>query len=265
MTSFAIPEEIIPGKIFVPSDNNFFEIGTGSLPNGQDSLVVRGDLDRNFKAFQVAQTLSPDIFNTRTAVGWSMSFWVKIGAITLTGTGFHSDQFLFGVMSLNASNSHTSPLITTAPSVSGANGQIPHLLWGVVGHCSSSGVSQSRIGFVKQTHFRGAPGLSGGQSDNISFSLTANTWTQIIINLPSPAYTAPTGFANLSSVSGVHDNGGFSSLILVTGTQYLCIGSYGDGSQMNGRSGQWEIAKLAFHPTVLTITEATALYNAMTT
>lgn len=269
MASFTIPELIIPGGLFVPDEYNYFSIESGGLPNGEDCLVVHGDVSQNYKAFQKAPVLSPDLMNSKSAVGWAMSFWLKLGNLTHASAGYQSNHHLIGVMgrtAANPANGAGTGLMSVTPSWSSptTDSISTNHLWGLVSHSNSAGNPVCRVGFINQTHYRNA-GLSGGQSNNWSTALTVDTWQQIIINFPVPAYTTPAGYLNTTAVTGAHSSGGFASLPVITDPMYFCIGSYSDTTEMNGRGGEWRIGKLAFHDTLLTLTDASMLYNAMTT
>ncbi len=268
MASFIIPEDIIPGGLFVPDANNFFEIGAGSLPNGEDSLVVRGDLSRDYKAFQRAPVVSPSLFRDKNVVGWAMSFWIKLPAVTSTKTGHMSEQILFAPMARTTVNNSTPAsdgLIVTTPVQSGSL-EVPHMTWAVTRYYSTSSGSHCKLGFINQLRRR----TSGttAQGNGISWNtpeLTPDTWHQIVINIPSPLNTPPTGYVNTTPVAGTYHSG-VTSLADVTNTDptYMCIGSYSDLNAMNAPDNQWEIAKLAFHGAPLTLTDVAMLYDAMT-
>lgn len=268
MASYNIPEEIIPGSLYIPEGNDFFEIGSAELPNGHDALVVRGDLNRDYKAIHKATTLSPNIFKARDAVGWAMSFWIYMPNLTIAATSsYRSDHILFAPMSRNASNADGGGDIHPQTPNSYAVGKTSEMTWAVCRYSASSGVAGCHVGFILQTDQRNSsPGVSGGRSLVWNTSLTPNTWTQIIINVPSPFRTAPTGYKdNGSVINGALSDGGFTAQIANPAfNPYICIGSYSDGSNMNGADGLWKIAKLAFHNRVLTTTDRDALYDAMT-
>lgn len=271
MANFTIPELIIPGALYVPDANNFFEIESASLPNGDDALVVRGDVNRDYKALQLAPTLSPNAFKDRQAVAWAMSFWIWLPNLTIAASGsYRSDQILFSVMSRIANNAANGGEfhLQTPNDYANSNGLTAEIEWAVCRYSNASGVAGCHLGFVRQTDQRNStPGLSGGQSSIWSTSLTPNTWTQIIINIPSPFRTAPTGYVNNGAVvNGSQSSGGFSAVIPEpTKNRYLCIGSYSDGTNLNGADGLWKIAKLRFHSRVLDAADRSTLYNAMTT
>ena len=263
MASFTIPEDIIPGALYVPNDNEFFEITSGGMPNGDDCLRCRGDINPRYKAFQQPVTVSPDIFNSRVASGWAMSFWAKTSAITIANAGCQSDKMMFGMMSRNASNPKGFGYFEEQPSATGTNAATYGMLWAVTARAvSGGGSSQNKIGFIRQRTIRAATTSAGGRSDIWDSGSLTTGWNQIIINFPVPTGTAPYGFVNTTRVDG-YVTGSFDGTLTTVGPLYFCIGSYSDTSLLNGRADDWSIGKLAFHDTLLTLTDAALMYNDM--
>ena len=265
MTAFTIPETIIPGALYVPGANNYFDINPTGMPDGQPSLIVRGDVNRNYKAFQRAPLVTPNLFRERrTAAVWSMAFWVKAGNISAGVAGHHSDQVMFGSMSYLAGNGRSPAGVIThrpglMPEDGGSLGSIPGMEWVV---CAvGNGGSNCQIGFIRQQAYV-ANFSEAGQGIHITFTLTPGAWHQIVINVPDATSTnIPTGFNNGTPVNGTYSNvgAGGPNDLGHTGNAYFCIGSYSDTVNFNGRDGEWELGKLSFHSRHLTQLESDGL------
>lgn len=231
MPSATIPENIIGVPLFVPDANNFFEINTGGMPNGDDCLRVRGDLSRNHKAFMPSPATTPRNINLENAA-FSMSFWISGPT-----TGWTNDSVIMSIE--NAS----------AGTASGANA---NRVWSVFVNGSTGSLAVFR-------------GFSSG-AFVFSLSVTpglpaANGWRFCVINFPSLTGAESTGASfNDDGVNPVATDGQSSTFGTVPSNLFLSIGGYANaiGANVNYRLG-----KIAFHDHHLTATERLALWNAM--
>lgn len=239
MASFEIPEEVIGVPLFVPSANNFFSVEAAGMPNGDSCLVVHGDTNRDYKAFQKAQTVSPDLFNTNAATGWAMTLWLKLSALT-NDTSATFAQTLLSLQTLTANN-------TNASSASGGAGST---LFAMV-HYGTTGVYFRR--------FNGGGFNSGGPAATSGNLGTG--WNMLTFNITST--TNCDCYVNDASTPANSGAGGNHYLLGAVANRMLCIGAYSDVSPMNGRDGEWRIGKWAFHNHNLNLTERSLLYHAM--
>lgn len=251
--SYEIPELITGVPLFVPTANDFFSIEPGGLPNGDDCLVVHGDVSRDYKAFQPAQSLSPNVFLTRSAT-FSISFWINAGLIT-HDAGWRGDQVIMAVMNANMNTPSNLPQSLGSGMGDQGYGQSP---WLIVAHGSATG-SNCRIGMVKATHQYSFG--SSGRVLEVSAPLPQNQWAFVVFQL-SGLSTSIDCYVNLTQYAG-STSGGSGSQIGVAGNQYFCIGSYSDQPNMNGRDGEYRLGKLAFHNHLLSTTERSMLYYSM--
>ena len=247
MASYTIPEEITGIPLFVPDTYDFFSIESAGMPNGDDCLKVLGGTDRSYKAFQNAQTLSPNAFLSRTSE-WAMSFWFKGGNITPAGAGVRSDEVLFGVM--------TAAWTGSVDGSTGSSGPAFDYVW-FVGHYSAGGGSSCGIGFV-----RGKQQINPGQIDTqgVGAADAANTWKLVTINVTADG---PASLYLDDATSGATGSDPINGGIGMNAGQKLGVGSYSTAVGPNGRQGDWYLGKLAFHDHVLNSTERALLYHAM--
>src|SRR5262245_44048014 len=97
MASYTLPEEITGIPLYVPNAYDQFSIVSGGMPNGDNSLRIRGDISQSYRAFQQAQTLTPNIFLDRAAE-WAVTFWFKCASTAVaSGTPNGINDCLFGV------------------------------------------------------------------------------------------------------------------------------------------------------------------------
>lgn len=237
MASYNIPEEIVGIPLFVPNDYDFFSIETAGLPNGDDCLKIHGATNSNYKAFQAAQTLSPNVFLSRTST-WSMTFWVKGpnagGAASNVG-----ENMLFGVMRADCAT---------------ASLEVTSCVWGI-GETNAGG--ERRIWYTA-----GASGsrlFTSGATINTFWN---STWQMVTI---TSAGTVTGNAMYLNDVVLPIVTAGVTVTAPLTTQQYFCIGSYSDLSTLDGWDQDWYLGKLCFHDHVLNATERALLYNAMTT
>lgn len=77
MSSYTIPEEILGVPLFVPDQYDYFSVEAGGMPNGDDCLIVHGDVSNTYKAFIFAPTfVGHDVLHSSLAVG-AMTVWFK--------------------------------------------------------------------------------------------------------------------------------------------------------------------------------------------
>jgi hypothetical protein len=271
MASYNIPESIIGVPLFVPDGNDFFSIEAAGMPNGDSCLVVHGDVSTNYKAYVAAQTVAPAIFTNRYSGPWAMTFWIKSSNVAHgANSGYRSDAVIFGVMNATAANGSAGAYagtIATQPAGIGSGPiLIPDIGWVV---CAQGGTTpHNTVGFIKQTTYRGSTG-GGGSSSNASAAAPQDTWTMVTVNVGLFVNNSVPGVATIalndqaSVVGGTA--GGYNSAITWPSDPYFCIGAYSDsdGTEIDGRAGEYRLGKLAFHNHELDQTERSLLYNAM--
>lgn len=248
MASYVIPEEIIPGQLFVPDAHDYFSIEANGMPNGDDCLVVHGDVSTNYKAFQPAQTVTPNLFKTVTQLmNFSISFWIKLGSVTFVSNPTFAST-IFGLMSsLNAS------VTNHEASALGATGEG---LW------AFSAYSNTGIGF-----FECGYKPSGGtfNSRGAKRILTADEWTLVVLGHPGSGVGNP-GIAlnDEETYTGgwARSDTSAASWTLSPNLKFG-IGAYSDMGSVNAREGEYRLGKLAFHDHTLNETERLFLYHAM--
>jgi len=264
MTSYNIPEEIVGVPLFVPTAHSFMNIEAGGMPNGDDCLKLLGATNRDYKAFQPVQTVSPDLFRARNVgtagVGWSMSFWFKGGNITGINGFTNSNQILFGVM--NSAQTHTAAFWSTSDE------NFSNVMWAVT---HWGGASSCGIGYFHPYGINGS-GTIGSHTLNGGAALSPNAWHLIVINVLPYAVLGTSVNSRMyfdldttGTALSVLDDISSMSATSATTNAYFCIGSYSDGTNMNGRDGDWFLGKLAFHDHILNSTERAFLYDEMTT
>lgn len=219
-----IPEIVVGADLFVPAAGDYFSIESGGLPNGDDCLIVHGDVSADHWAFCKAPVLSPNMMLTRS-MDWSLTYWTKRSAL---GT---ASRKVFGVCNYAGRNS--------APS--GGDANIPlevrnnQFRYGVAGTNGFNSITPTADGnWHLMTH-------------EVVLAGTGIHQCQSFMDLQS---TATTG--------GGSTNGGSGS---AAGTPYFFLGSY-MGANM-GMTVEYRIAKIAFHDHPLNLSERTLLYNAM--
>jgi hypothetical protein len=254
MASYTIPEEIIGVPLFVPDAHDFFSIGAGEMPNGDDCLVVHGDVSPDYKAFQVAPVLSPNIFYDRTyntvLNNMSIVFWLKCSPITFSGSGYNQSIMFAPMQYTAAPSSITDPEWMRSVGGSGAN-------WVV--HSGVSGANQPTI-------YKRSASSGGGASADFSWwtsDIPTDTWTQIVM---TPGTDVDSGlWVNDEAVRRASwtasGDGTFATLTVPN--QFFTIGSFSDHPNLQGRADEWRIGKLSFHAGKLNLTQRSLLYNAM--
>lgn len=246
MTSFHIPEEIIGVPLFVPGVyESAFEIVAGGMPNGDDCLRVKGDVNSNAKAVQIAPVLSPNIFwlgETPGAVDdWAMSCWLKLPS-GMSGSG----RILLGCSNYNDSGAFGNSVNRNHAFLLGTSG--------------SDGLQ-----FQRQTTTNAAsPASTLNVWINGSSLLTLNNhkdrWLQLVMNFgPSNAGAL---FIDAYANEAYSDTFGGTLLSgVLNAGQYLHLGPF--GPTHTGLTLPWEIGKWAFHDHALSWTERSLMYNVM--
>jgi hypothetical protein len=194
------------------------------MPNGDKCLVVNGHLSSDYKAYQAAQTLTPNAMLDRNAV-FAITFWCR----------FPRDM--------------PSPTPNQAGAIVGVMNSASD------GYFLSENMVWSFFSFGRSLLF-----WSGISSADFVTSVNHDddAWHLVTINKT----TGPnmTMYKDLDLVTSSHAGG---STTPNTGMN-LCIGSYSDTGSSNGYPWRYRLAKLAVHNHALTLTERAALYNAMT-
>lgn len=257
MASYTIPEHVIPGELFVPDGHDYFSIESGGLPNGDDCLVVHGDVSTDYKAFQPAPALSPDMFRDKRVL-CCMTFWIKLSAITPPGSGYRCDRTLFGVMNSSfAGDTVTGGQMGTPSTGQGARG-FNNITWLVV----ATGATSIGIFRARNQYSFG----NGGSIQAASVTIPEDTWTMVTFRLDA-SDGQQAKYALNDDVEYVNTTtSDFGSDIAQASNPYFCIGAYSDANPTNvtGRDGEWRLGKLAFWDHALNATERALLFKAMT-
>jgi hypothetical protein len=248
MASFQLEENVIGIPLFVPDAYNFFSIDPGGMPNGDDCLIIHGDVNTSYKAFQRAQTVSPNLFVSKdyatVLTQMAIVFWIKSSPVTISGSGLNT-AIIMSVM-----------LNTAAPSSTSSSTWMQDAsVWTIA--ASSTGTNQ--LGMYKITAASG--GGSGGQ-----FLATppTDTWTMVTMN---PSQATDGGIylndnASPTQAWSTSGNGTFPTTSVAN--CFFSLGSYANHANLSGRSGEYRLGKLSFHDHHLNATERALLYNAMT-
>lgn len=246
MPSYVIPEEVTGVPLFVPEANDFFSIEDGGLPNGDPCLVVHGDVSNNYKAYQLAPTLSKDIFHLREGSltgGWAMTCWLKLSNLSVPANG----RPMFGCSNSVASGGFTY----------GRNNNIKFL----VGTRNTNGIAvtlQPGNDVVSPSS-----AMNCYIYNNSAWNAVSGQWHLFTMNVyPSGGfYGGLTAVFLNDSNSSVSDSYGIGLGGGISATQYLHIGPY--SNNYVGRADEWRMAKWAFHDHPLNQTERTLLYDTM--
>ena len=249
MASYTLPERIVGTSLFVPGTNDFFEVGTGvdALPNGDDCLVVRGDLNPGYRAFQSVQTVVPPVFTSKaytTLNNQSIVFWVKCSVPpAFSGTGINQ------AIMMQISTATWNP--STISSFDHTGGTI----WTLAANSSVT----NQLTFFKNTASSG-----GGSSANFNFTVPVDTWTMVTI-IPG-ASTGSGVFLDDSAtnIGGAWPSGdGTFPLTSILAPSFFSIGHYSDGANLKNRADRWSMGKLSFHSGKLNQTQRALLHSAM--
>ena len=243
MPSQVIPESIAGNDLLAPDAYNFFSIESGGLPNGDDCLVIHGDVDNDYKAFINSPALTPDLFREYAGVHiapYAISFWIKAPAFT--GTSMAVDRALFGVCK------------ATGEPQAAAHGA--NALW-TVGIAGSGNVFYCRgyqSGASSYIIYIEAVGVRDGTWHFVCFN--AGTSNGTTPNLNGEAFVDD-GTTPTASDTSVNGSGAFPD----PSDLYFSLGTYSDTATSFNQ--EWRLGKLTFHDHHLNATERAALYNAM--
>jgi hypothetical protein len=242
MASYTIPEEIIGVPLFVPDTYDFFSIESAGLPNGDDCLVVHGDVDASYLAFQAAPTFAIDVLHhgevglTLPNNGWSMTMWLKCPAASPAG------GVMVGCMNINSTLLDTDSL----------DGNKAFAVYARTG---------ASMGFVRSP-LNNVASPDSSKTNHSNFTFPTSLWTLLTINIDKAASVTDSIYLNKNASATASDtaanSGGGGSY---TANQYLCIGGY--GTAQTGRAEEWRIGKWAFHDHPLNLTERSILYDTM--
>lgn len=234
MSVYTIPEEVIGIPLFVPPTNDYFQIENGGLPNGDDCLIVNGAVNRDYKAFQAAQSgPGSGIFTSRAGPNWSVSFWFKCSATGTPDTSPSGMQqitnVLFGVQTIAGVVAYSTTDYTFLVVAANQGGLAR------IGICANTG------GGIAYTNV-----CRDGNWHLIVITCTSTLDCYVDTDASPPA-------ALSSSRSGT-----------VSMTEpYFAIGAYGEHANSRGYGEQWRIGKLMFHDHALTHAERISLVMAM--
>jgi len=225
MASYSIPEEITGIPLFVPDAYDYFSIDTAGMPNGDDCLIIHGNTSTDYKAFQKAQVLTPNVFLGR-ADSWGMSFWFKgADATSVTNTNAVSN-LLMGVQTSTGPNAYSS---------------INDYYWQI-------GVSGTNLIQVLMN--------SGG--GNASTTLPRdNVWHLVVVNVTGGTTAGMTVMVDKIASTSSQAKAGTPG----TANMYFSIGAYGNHANSKGYNKEWRLGKLAFHDHILNQTERALLYD----
>lgn len=224
MASYLIPEQIVGLPLFVPAANDFFSVDVGGMPNGENCLVMHGDVDRKYKAFMVPPVLSPNVFWSRTAIH-SQVFWLKAPS-TAPSSINAGEHVMMSVESClqDQTNPTFGPAVWHIGAVSGGSGRITY--------------------------------KAGTASINIDGARTGG-WHMITItndgtNLHAYLDNSATDLGPAAVASATLTN------------QILSIGGYSDVISVNhSLEHEWRLGKWSFHDHVLSAGERSTLFSAM--
>lgn len=234
-------DELIEGVgLLVPEGFDQFDVNSGGLPNGDDSIIVRGNVSQTYRAFVDVSGVVPDFTSLApTSPLWSLSMWLKLGATSDLGTP-STAAFMLGVMSQNAV---TGPFNYNAPFP--VNGRAS---WRIC----AGGTNDVGFGATWKTNattYRRTYKLD---------TLSTGDWHLYVVRSGDPCAVAidDNGFNN-----GSADSGAFTSPYVVSNR--LSIGNPADAGGHDGRPGEWEIGKICFHDNPLDDDDVQLLYDAM--
>lgn len=225
--------EIVEGMdLFVPSAGDFFSVNPGGLPNGDDSLIVHGDVSPNHWAFaKNPGGISPDIFGSASV--WALTFWLKLGSTT----GIQNRQIM-GIQTYAARNTLVSTSrASTKPFVLGT------------------------LNSTASLNFSRGIGSTNNQVTSLSVSTTGmvGNWRFLTFNVAGIGENDAASYVNDSASAESTDTQSVSG-----GTPandlFFSLGTYGGTI---GMPVEYEIGKIAFHDHQLDYTERLLLWHAM--
>lgn len=248
MASVEIPEVVIGVPLFVPDDYNHFSIGAGEGPGGQDCLVVHGNVNRDYKAFQASPVTVPPIFtmpggfNGSGGQDYSISFWIKLEA-ALTGCGSDGagnwTHFLMGAQSA-----------TFAPGAASGPASSASEIFSITGY------GTDRLTFSLAERWTGTSSNSG---DAIITPSLGTAWHLIVATANSNNYTGLYIDDGVVSTGTVYN---FTyGLYPPTNGYFFGIGPYSNGGTLQGLDVEHRIFGLAFHDHQLSDTERLLLFS----
>lgn len=255
MGSFTMPEDILGIPLWVPSFNDYFDIETGAMPNGDSCLAVRGDVSNAYKAFMAAPVLSPhDIFNVPDVVfttpprAFSMSCWFKLSNLGTTPSG---NPLMLGCTAEGAGSFFNG---------TGRNPGTPLIL-------GPSGTNGWQL-YREPMNNIASPDNPKTISMAGSWENFQNYWHLFVFTCIQNGTTFATSDVQATVALDTYAiqasdsaTGGSASGGPYTNPRYVHIGGYPIGS--TGRADLWRMAKWAFHDHVLTQAERAAMWHAM--
>lgn len=232
-----IISEIVEGAdLFIPTSYDFFSIDTGGLPNGDDCLVVHGDLG-NYLAFVRCPDIGPsNILNVNTNYQWSITCWVNIPTTDAYGVILSTANSASSGASASATSTNDPLRIQRVPT----------------GYTSG--------GSLAYGNRRANNNL--GNSGNWTTSGRYNTWVMctFILNQTSPTSTPMAVYLNDEATQAGSQSAG--GTVSAWGSNlYLAIGHYGRPALYY--PAEFRIGKIAFHDHALDYTERLLLWHAM--
>jgi len=233
MASYSIPEEVTGLYLFVPDDYDYFSIDATGMPNGDPCLIVHGNVSTNYRAFQKAQTLSPDVFLS-TASTWAMTFWFKCAVTTSPGAS--------GSVGLQA---NIMSVQTAAGPTSYSNNT--NYVWSIGRKVAAT---DGKLSFLSNDQ---------GANSQTSTNVCDNAWHLITINVNPTSTGTATIYVDASASGGSAAKRGTPA----TAGMFFSIGSYGQNAAAVSYNQEWRVGKIAFYSAPLTLGQRTSLYNAM--
>ena len=242
-----ITESIVAGyDLFASGADDGFEIISGGMPNGNNSLRVRGDLSQDIRAFADVSGTSPDISSPTFLQGetGTIILWLKLGS--LGGSDLGTASTANSILTVQNVDSVLQNVIQQTSST--VTGSWKICAGGVDGLTVIFGTSWKSSGGTKQ--YRGAAGTA-----------VVDTWTMF-------AFVGTSGTGHLCSVNGGTYGGALgtsnSTSTGASNASFLSIGSYSQEAGVGARPGSWEIGKISFHDTKLDEATLSTLYASMT-
>jgi len=249
MASFTLDEQIIGIPLFVPDARGFFAIDSGGMPNGDNCLIVQGNVNSTYLAYQNVPTTVPPLFTTRNPADWSMSFWYKSGALpavvnqrvlmTIGNPLANANTYSFGIAAGSANRLHT---IHTTQLL------LP-----------------TRYGIQGSRTLNSTANQTGASVTGQIRTVDDNNWHLIVMNWPerTAAPGTPTAYIDLDTVGSVGNSGSQLSAgsSVITTPQYFSIGCL--SALQTALDIEYRLGKIAFHNHLLNATERALLYNSM--
>lgn len=242
-----ITEVIQALDLFAGGVDDVFEIEPGGMPNGDECLVVRGDISQNGRAYDnVAGVTSPDIVSpTFVNAPGTIVLWLKLGSL--------------GGSDLGTANTRNS-ILTVQNETSVVQNAIQETSVSVTGSWKICAGGIDGLTVVFGTSWKSSGGTK--QYRGTSQVLTVDTWHMMAIS----NVTGATSGIRSSLDGGPYINPAGSSRSTsssASSASELAIGSRSTATGVGLRPGVWRIGKVSFHAGLLTQPQLVDLYDSM--